>query len=609
MDEKNKSSKIMKKALAATLSCTTLYGANIIFSKNNASAWFWNQKQKHTQEEIDSIYEDASTNLNKCMDSAKKIDNINKAQSFIKDVLELQDKCNDSNKTYEKAVDLQKVIKDLQGEIDVCVNLQEIERRKEIEEAEKEALRIEDEHRRKLEEQKLQMEKEERARQDQINNAKASLSEKLYSMVRKARKEIELEENLSHIDQLSDEIENKILSIDNMSRVEAVENLIAELQSEIKNILNKEAQIKQEKFERTLKDAKMNLLDKSEELKGLLGNLDEDNTNDFEILENCEEAIGNIQTLEEVDSLQKNFEEIEQKINYLLEVKAQKEAEQRALDELEAKIENLHDPQKQLEMLSEGKISLDDVIGGNQKAKAKALALVKAYARYNKGGKIVPSKGLLLYGPPGTGKTSFVNAFSAEQGIELFFINPSLVMGDNGERKVLEIFEQAKKAAQISGNPVILLIDEIDAVAQKRSSSSSDKVLVMLMNEIDKLNASDNVIIFATTNRREALDQAIIRSGRLDQSVEVGYPNAEDKEKIMNIYLEYLKVSDDLNKKAIIDKMRGFCGSDIKRVVDIAISSAMERQNVDTFSSLVITISDLQFGVATVMDEKTAVYM
>ena len=504
---------------------------------------------------------------------------------------------------------MQKVIKDLQGEIDVCVNLQEIERRKEIEEAEKEALRIEDEHRRKLEEQKLQMEKEERARQDQINNAKVSLSEKLYSMVRKARKEIELEENLSHIDQLSDEIENKILSIDNMSRVEAVENLIAELQSEIKNILNKEAQIKQEKFERTLKDAKMNLLDKSEELKGLLGNLDEDNTNDFEILENCEEAIGNIQTLEEVDSLQKNFEEIEQKINYLLEVKAQKEAEQRALDELEAKIENLHDPQKQLEMLSEGKISLDDVIGGNQKAKAKALALVKAYARYNKGGKIVPSKGLLLYGPPGTGKTSFVNAFSAEQGIELFFINPSLVMGDNGERKVLEIFEQAKKAAQISGNPVILLIDEIDAVAQKRSSSSSDKVLVMLMNEIDKLNASDNVIIFATTNRREALDQAIIRSGRLDQSVEVGYPNAEDKEKIMNIYLEYLKVSDDLNKKAIIDKMRGFCGSDIKRVVDIAISSAMERQNVDTFSSLVITISDLQFGVATVMDEKTAVYM
>lgn len=260
-------------------------------------------------------------------------------------------------------------------------------------------------------------------------------------------------------------------------------------------------------------------------------------------------------------------------------------------------------------MLSEGKISLDDVIGGNQKAKAKALALVKAYARYNKGGKIVPSKGLLLYGPPGTGKTSFVNAFSAEQGIELFFINPSLVMGDNGERKVLEIFEQAKKAAQISGNPVILLIDEIDAVAQKRSSSSSDKVLVMLMNEIDKLNASDNVIIFATTNRREALDQAIIRSGRLDQSVEVGYPNAEDKEKIMNIYLEYLKISDDLNKKAIIDKMRGFCGSDIKRVVDIAISSAMERQNVDTFSSLVITNSDLQFGVATVMDEKTAVYM
>ena len=74
---------------------------------------------------------------------------------------------------------------------------------------------------------------------------------------------------------------------------------------------------------------------------------------------------------------------------------------------------------------------------------------------------------------------------------------------------------------------VILLIDEIDAIAQKRSSSSSDKVLVMLMNEVDKLSPSDNVIIIATTNRREALDSAIIRSGRIDQSVEVGLPNSE----------------------------------------------------------------------------------
>ncbi len=608
MNEKNKSSKIMKKALAVTLAFATLPGANIICSKNIASAWFWKQKQSHTQEEIDSIYEDANNNLNKCMDSAKKLDDIKKAQSFIKNVLDLQDRYIDSSKTYEKAIDLQKVVKELQSEIDVCLNLQEVERRKANEEAEKEALRIEDEHRRKLEEQRLQIEKEERARQEEINNAKASLSEKLFSMTRKARKDIELDKNAEHVNQLSDEIENKILSIDNINRVEAVENLINELQTEIENILNKEAQIRQENFEKTLKEAKINLLDKAEELRALFDNLEEEDTK-FEVLVNYEDVIENIQTLEEVASLREKLEEIEQEINYLLDVKAQQEAEQKALEELEAKIEDLHDPQKQLEMLSEGKISLDDVIGGNQKAKAKALALVKAYERYNKGGKIVPSKGLLLYGPPGTGKTSFVNAFSAEQGIELFFINPSLVMGDNGERKVLEIFEQAKKASQISGKPVILLIDEIDAVAQKRSSSSSDKVLVMLMNEIDKLSASDNVIIFATTNRREALDQAIIRSGRLDQSVEVGYPNAEDKEKIMNIYLEYLKVSDDLNKKAIIDKMRGFCGSDIKRVVDIAISSAMERQNVDTFSSVIITNSDLQFGVATVMDEKTAVYV
>lgn len=271
-------------------------------------------------------------------------------------------------------------------------------------------------------------------------------------------------------------------------------------------------------------------------------------------------------------------------------------------------IENLRDPQVQLEMLSEGKITLDDVIGGNQKAKTKALALIKAFEKFNNGGKFVPSKGLLFYGPPGTGKTSLVKAFAAEQGLETFIITPSLVMGDNGERKVLEIIEQSKKAAQISGKLVILLIDEIDAVAQKRSSSSSDKVLVMLMNEIDKLTPRDNVVVFATTNRREALDSAIIRSGRLDQSVEVGLPNTEDKEKIVKIYLKNIKVAEGLNMKSFVDKMRGFSGADIKRVIDIAINSAMDRQKVTKLCDVIITNADIQEGIATIMDEKINVY-
>ena len=643
MDNRNQ---MVKKVLATSLAANMfLGGTNALKTENVASAWWWSQN--HSQEEIDSIYGDVERDLQACLESSKKLDNAEKAQSFIQAILDLTCDYSGEERTYDNALKFQKEIKGLQNEVDVELNLQEVARRKKaeeaeqeairienehrrkleeaeqeairaenehrrkLEEAEQEAIRIENEHRRKLEEQKLQMEKEERERLEQVNNAKASLSEKVSSIMRNAHKEIELPENIEHIHSIANEIEGKIQSVDNLNRVEGVETLIAELQTEIEKVLSTEAELRKEAFEKSLKEAKVSLSNKVAELQDLLSNLNSDNEN-FESINNAintfEEAVNSLENLDEVNALQETFEEFQAQINSLLELQAQKEAERKALEELERTIENMRDPQMQLEMLSEGKITLDDVIGGNQKAKAKALALVKAFERYNKGGKFAPSKGLLLYGPPGTGKTSFVTAFAAEQGLELFFVNPSLVMGDNGERKVLETIEQAKKAAQISGKLVIFLIDEIDAIAQKRSSSSSDKVLVMLMNEVDKLKPSDNVIVFATTNRREALDQAIIRSGRLDQSVEVGLPNAEAKEKIMNIYLKNLKVAEGLNAKAFTDKMRGFCGADIKRAIDVAINAAMERQGVENLCDVVITNADIQEGIATIMDEKTTVY-
>lgn len=607
MDNKNQ---MVKKVLATSLAANVfLGGANVLKTENVASAWWWSQK--HTQEEINSIYDDVKRDLQVCLEDSKNLDDSEKAQSFIQAILNLDNEYTNKERSYNDVIKFQKELKSIQSKVDVELNLQEVARRKKAEEAEQEAIRVENEHRRKLEEQKLQMEKEERERLEQINNAKAALSEKVSYIMRNAHKEIELPENMEHIDSIATEIEEKIQYVDNLNRVEGIETLIAELQAEIEKVLNIEAELRKEAFEKSLREAKVLLYNKTEELQDLLSNLNNDNEN-FENINNTintfKEAVNSLENLDEVNALQKTFEELQAQINSLLELQAQKEAERKALEELERTIENMRDPQMQLEMLSEGKITLDDVIGGNQKAKAKALALVKAFERYNKGGKFAPSKGLLLYGPPGTGKTSFVTAFAAEQGLELFFVNPSLVMGDNGERKVLETIEQAKKAAQISGKLVVFLIDEIDAIAQKRSSSSSDKVLVMLMNEVDKLKPSDNVVVFATTNRREALDQAIIRSGRLDQSVEVGLPNAEAKEKIMNIYLKNLKVAEGLNTKAFIDKMRGFCGADIKRAIDVAINTAMDRQGVENLCDVVVTNADIQEGIATIMDEKTTVY-
>ena len=236
MDNKNQ---MVKKVLATSLAANVfLGGANVLKTENVASAWWWSQK--HTQEEINSIYDDVKRDLQVCLEDSKNLDDSEKAQSFIQAILNLDNEYTNKERSYNDVIKFQKELKSIQSKVDLELNLQEVSRRKKAEEAEQEASRIENEHRRKLEEQKLQMEKEERERLEQINNAKASLSEKVYSIMRSAHKEVEFPENIEHIDSIADEIEEKIQSIDNLNRVDGVETLISELQAEIEKVLKME---------------------------------------------------------------------------------------------------------------------------------------------------------------------------------------------------------------------------------------------------------------------------------------------------------------------------------------------------------------------------------
>ncbi len=607
----DKNKKILKKVLAIALSLSMAGPA--VGEKTTTGSAIWPFSKGYSQEEVDAAYEKAFNWADEGVELAKGLDDTKEAQGFIKEFQELKINLeNDEKRTYDKATKSRKEIKKLLNYVKASINLQEIERRKAEKRKKEEEHQKAEEHKRKLEEQKLQMEKEERERQEAIKNAAVSLEEKLESMLRDAVKKIDSAENIELLNSRAGEIKEKISQIDNLNRVPGVEALIEEFKAEITTVLEEEEIIRQENLKKSLEKAKTGLFELRETLQNLLAELDKEDEN-YSELDNVfvgihPELINSIDSLEGADAIKNELELTISKVKALLDQQEQKRAEKKIKEEFDRRIEDLRDPEKQAELLAEGKVSLDDIIGGNKKAKNKAKALIKSYRKYNSGGKIVPSKGLLFYGPPGTGKTSLAKAIAAEEGLELFAITPSFVMGDNGERKVLEMFEQAKKAAQISGQPVIFLVDEIDAVAQKRSNTGSDKVLVMLMNEIDKLTPRDNVIILSTTNRREALDAAIIRSGRLDQSVEVGHPNTDDKKEIMNIYLKHLNCDNDVNIANMVDKMRGFSGADIKRVVDIAIESAMERENIESFSDITITNADIQTGIATIMDEKTSVY-
>ncbi len=607
----DKNKKILKKVLAIALSLSMAGPA--VGEKTTTGSAIWPFSKGYSQEEVDAAYEKAFNWADEGVELAKGLDDTKEAQWFIKEFQELKINLeNDEKRTYDKATKSRKEIKKLLNDVKASINLQEIERRKAEKRKKEEEHQKAEEHKRKLEEQKLQMEKEERERQEAIKNAAVSLEEKLESMLRDAVKKIDSAENIELLNSRAGEIKEKISQIDNLNRVPGVEALIEEFKAEITTVLEEEEIIRQENLKKSLEKAKTGLFELRETLQNLLAELDKEDEN-YSELDNVfvgihPELINSIDNLKGVDAIKNELESTISQVKVLLDKQEQKRAEKKIKEEFDRRIEDLRDPEKQAELLAEGKVSLDDIIGGNKKAKNKAKALIKSYRKYNSGGKIVPSKGLLFYGPPGTGKTSLAKAIAAEEGLELFAITPSFVMGDNGERKVLEMFEQAKKAAQISGKPVIFLVDEIDAVAQKRSNTGSDKVLVMLMNEIDKLTPRDNVIILSTTNRREALDAAIIRSGRLDQSVEVGHPNTDDKKEIMNIYLKHLNCANDVNIANMVDKMRGFSGADIKRVVDIAIESAMELENIESFSDITITNADIQTGIATIMDEKTSVY-
>ena len=582
---KKNTKQLFKKIIATT--CITAISVGAI-SAGQTNAWSLFGSNKNQTAKLYELYNKNSISLDACNKNIGKLTSVNKVKELTKNIIKLKQDNSGAASDYNKLDDIRTKIENLANDIDLAISVQEAETRK------------------KAEEQKFQAEKEERERLNELNNTKALLSEKLEAIFRKANKEIESAEEKNRLSKFFAEINEKIQNMDNINRASGIESLIASFQEDIDNVLAFEEKVRKENLEKLINDSKSELTANIEDLENMASELldetvSEKFNNDIAALKTNLESVSDLNSLK---SLQTKFAEIKSNLQIAIDEQNKKLAEEKAAEELENKIEAQRDETKQHELLAEGKIKLDDVIGGNEKAKIKTNALIKAFERYNKGGKIVPSKGILYYGVPGTGKTSLAKAVAAENNMEIFIITPSLVMGESGARKALEIIESAKKASRVSGKITILLIDEIDAIAHVRSSDTTNSVLVMLLNELDKLTPADNIIVIATTNRREALDAAIIRSGRLDQSVEVGLPNAEAREKILNIYLKNLKIEKDVDLKSYADKMNRFSGADIRKTVDLAINNSMERLNTEKLASVVISNSDVKNAIATVMDEK-----
>lgn len=150
-----------------------------------------------------------------------------------------------------------------------------------------------------------------------------------------------------------------------------------------------------------------------------------------------------------------------------------------------------------------------------------------------------PDQGFLLYGPPGTGKTSIANAIANELGVLFKVINSNeLVSKYSGESgaNIRSLFEQARLF-----RPILLFFDEIDSIATSRDQTShsiENNSLYALLNEIDSGSNNDNVIVIGATNRRDAVDPALLRPGRLTQQFEVAPPDLDQIKLIVEKKLE-----------------------------------------------------------------------
>lgn len=216
-----------------------------------------------------------------------------------------------------------------------------------------------------------------------------------------------------------------------------------------------------------------------------------------------------------------------------------------------------------------------------------------------------PPKGVLLYGPPGTGKTLIAKALATESGVNFISVKGPEILSKwvgESERGVREIFHKAKQAA-----PCIVFLDEIDSLVPRRGTGESqviERVISQFLTEMDGIEELKGVVVLAATNRKDLIDEALLRTGRFDLILEVPMPSELSRLEIFKVHSSGKPLDKKISMERLAGMTEGFSGSDISAVcreaalVAIREFLATEEKGEKPVSYSNLMISDSHFTQA-----------
>ncbi len=198
---------------------------------------------------------------------------------------------------------------------------------------------------------------------------------------------------------------------------------------------------------------------------------------------------------------------------------------------------------------------------------------------------IEPPSGVLLHGDPGTGKTMMAKAVANQTDATFIKMAGSELVHKfigEGAKLVRDLFQVAR-----DHEPAVVFIDEIDAIASKRTDSKTSgdaevqRTMMQLLSEMDGFEDRGDIRIIAATNRFDMLDRAILRPGRFDRLIEVPLPDEDGREKIFRIHTRGMNVSEDVDYESLARATEGMSGADIKAICTEAGMFAIREERTE----------------------------